>query len=129
MAELPDDVGRFIDSNLRSVTDLEILRILVAPEAPATAPALAQVLRISEAQASEGLAALRARGLVAQADDGRWAYTAADPTLDACVNWLASNFRTYRVAVTTRIYSHPSDKVTGLAEGFRLRRRVQDDDG
>ena len=128
MAELPDDVGRFIDRNLRSMTDLEILFALVAPGAPVSVPELVRDLRISESHATEGLGALRARGLAVLGDDGRWSYLAGGRQQQDCVDWLVQSFRTYRVAVTTRIYSHPSDKVTGLAEGFRVRRK-KDSDG
>ena len=128
MAELPDDVGRFIDRTLRSMTDLEILFALLAPGGPASVPELAQGLRISENHATEGLRALRARGLASQGEDGRWSYQPGGPDQQRSVDWLVQHFRTYRVAVTTRIYSHPSDKVTGLAEGFRVRKK-KDSDG
>jgi hypothetical protein len=127
---LPKGVARFIDKRITSVTDLEVLLAMARAAGTVSTRTLADDLRVAPGHIVQAVASLRAADLVAPgAGDGTWAYAAPDDAADDCVNWLLANYRTYRVAITTRIFSRPKDKITGLGEGFLLRRPRDDDDG
>ena len=126
---LPNDVAAFIDSSLTSMTDLEVLLELARVEQAVSPETIANVLLISADHARQALGSLRTAGVVASGSEaGTWSYAARDADTQKCVTWLLANFRAYRVAITSRIFSGPTDKITGLAEGFRFR-RPKDDDG
>lgn len=128
-AGLPSDVAAFIDSSLTSMTDLEVLLELARAQRAVTPETLANVLLISADHARQALGSLRRAGVVGSGSEpGTWSYAAQDGETNACVTWLLANFRAYRVAITSRIFSGPTDKIAGLAEGF-LFRRPKDDDG
>lgn len=128
-AGLPNDVVAFIDSSLTSMSDLEVLLELARAQDAVSPETLANVLLISADHVRQALGSLRGAGVVASGSEpGTWSYAAPDDETKACVTWLLANFRSYRVAITSRIFSGPTDKITGLAEGFRFR-RPKDDDG
>lgn len=126
---LPNDVAAFIDSSLTSMTDLEVLLELTRAQRAVSPETLANVLLISADHVRQALGALRRAGVVVSGSEpGTWSYAAPDAETQDCVTWLLANFRVYRVAITARIFSGPTDRIAGLAEGFRFR-RPKDADG
>lgn len=127
---LPKDVTRFIDATITSVTDLEVLLAIARADDALSSRRLAEDLRVSLDHVGQAVASLRAAGLIVPGGgNDTWAYAAPNSVAEDCVNWLLTNARTYRVAITTRIFSRPKDKITGLAEGFLLRRPKDHNDG
>ena len=124
---LPEPVARFIERDIHSVLQLEILLLLrehVGDWAPSK---VASELRITEQSAELHLVDLSLRGLAGGSALTRsFRYAPRTPELGAIVDELASCYANMRYTVINLIFSVPGDSARTLAEAFRFRRKKDD---
>jgi hypothetical protein len=114
MADLPDDVERFIAEHVDNLEQLEILLLLRE---------VTSELRLGPDSAPARLADMAARGfLAARGDPPRYRYQPDTPEKERVINQLARCYAERRVTVITRIFSPRSDSVRSFADAFKLRR-------
>ena len=122
----PEDVCRFLDSNIESIDQLEILRVLgEGPDREWTAAALAEEIQGPPAGMAAHLAALGGRGLVAAESRGGEAvcrYAPATPQVDAMVKRLLQCYRERPVSMIKLVYARAADPLRAFADAFRLRK-------
>lgn len=125
MADLPEDVERFIAEHVDNIEQLEILLLLRSQPARAFEPAeVTAELRLGPASAPQRLADLTARGfLAASADPPRYTFAPDHGDKERVISDLAHCYAERRVAVITQIFSPRSDPVRSFADAFKLRRR------
>lgn len=125
LSDLPDDIRRFIASNISSVAQLEVLLLLRNnPKRDWTAVDLSRALYAATSGMIDQLNDLVSKGL-AQVKDAadplfRYGPTPGDE-IDATVDRLGNLYRERRVAVVSLIYSEPVDKARNFADAFRFR--------
>jgi predicted ArsR family transcriptional regulator len=123
---LPDDVRRFLDANVESIEQLEILRVLAeSSEAEWDADALARAIQAPPADAAAHLAALHARGLVALRTEGagaRGRHGARSPELAAGVERLLRCYRERPVTMIKVVYARANERLRAFADAFKLRK-------
>jgi hypothetical protein len=120
---VPTSVRGFIASHIVSVAQLEVLLLLrAAADKQWTATEVARALVTQQDAAAGWLEDLRHRGLASERA-GRYRYSPANDDLDQIVDELAESYAKYRVAVIGLIFGRPSERVTRLADAFRIRRR------
>lgn len=127
MAEpLPEDVVRFLDSNVESIDQLEILRVLGEdPSREWAAAAIAREIQAPAAATSAHLAALRARGLLAAETRGSDLVCRHGPTGADLVDPLLRVLQLYRerpVSMIKHVYARAGDPLRAFADAFRLRK-------
>ncbi|SFJ51153.1 hypothetical protein [Planctomicrobium piriforme] len=124
--EFPRLLGIFLDQQISSVAQLEILLLLRSRlEQTWTAAAVDEELRITPAMAREQLVLLAGAGLItadAGAAEAAYRYQPGTPEIQQRIDELADCYAARRVAVITRIYSKPLKSVRTFAEAFRLRK-------
>jgi predicted transcriptional regulator len=117
---LPRDVARFLDSYVDSITRLEILLLLFREARRWRVDEIAQELRTTEDHVSTELGALTRAKLVTRNDD---AFVITDDRATrAVLDSVSSVYATYRVAVTTHVFSKPSESIRGFSDAFRFRK-------
>jgi hypothetical protein len=120
---VPPPVRRFIASHIVSVAQLEVLLLLrAAADKEWTAGEVARALVTQPEAASGWLDDLLGRGL-ADERGGRYRYATPDAELEQTIDALAESYAKYRVAVIGLIFGRPSERVTRLADAFRIRRK------
>jgi hypothetical protein len=106
---LPEPVGRFLDGNVYSVSDLETLLWLRARRDRAVEVAdLGRALGMVPWQVGLVLGRLAEKGLVVPAAGDRWSCRDAAGSVEDVLDWLGENLGRYRVAVTARIFAKPA---------------------
>jgi hypothetical protein len=123
---IPDDVARFINANIDSVEQLEILLLLRASGTKEwTAESIARELRINPDSAGMRLAMMRGQGLLALVDEagGTYRYEPASADTDRVVRALADTYAQRRVSVITLIFSKPNDSIRTFADAFKIRKK------
>jgi hypothetical protein len=126
LAELfPDDVRRFLDENVETIDQLELLRLLWEdPGAERTDAALADELQLPRAAAAAHVAALAGRGLLhGEPRAGGWAcrYGPRDPAADALLRKVLQLYRERPVSMIKLVAARPADPLRALADAFRVR--------
>jgi hypothetical protein len=120
---VPAPVRRFIASHIVSVAQLEVLLLLrAAADKEWTADEVARAL-VTQPEASAGWLENLAAHELAAGREGRYRYDPPSAEVERTVDALAESYATYRVAVISLIFARPSERVTSLADAFRLRRR------
>lgn len=126
MAEpFPEDVDRFLDKNVGSIDQLEILRVLGEdPNREWKAAALAQEIQAKPEEMGRHLAALRSRGLLItetrEADlFCRWG--PATPELENDLRKVLQFYRERPVSMIKLVYAQAADPLRNFADAFRLR--------
>jgi hypothetical protein len=125
MSEFPAKVALFIDQQIESLAQLEALLLLrTQPDRKWIVDELAKSLYITSEMADLLLADLIRRGWADTSTDagGTYRYRSQGPETDSMVDELAAIYAERRVAVISRIYSKPLNKVQTFADAFRLRR-------
>ena len=120
---VPAPVRGFIASHIVSVAQLDVLLLLrAAADKRWTAEEVARAL-VTQPDAAKGwLRDLAERGL---ADEGEstYRYSPANEELSRVIDELAESYANYRVAVIGLIFARPSERITSLADAFRIRRK------
>ena len=123
---LPDEVRRFIATNIRSVAQLELLLTLRAePDRWFTADEVSRSLYMAEEPTVAQLAELEAGGLLAKdaADGGpRYRYLPQNQESVRLVDQLADLYHNRRLAITNAIYAGPTERIQIFSDAFRLRK-------
>lgn len=125
LSDLPDDIRRFIASNISSVAQLEVLLLLRENrEREWTAVDLGRALYMATSGMTDQLNDLASKRLaqVKHAADPLFRYgPKPGDEMDAMVDRLGNLYRERRVAVVSLIYSEPLDKARNFADAFRFR--------
>jgi hypothetical protein len=124
---LPEPVARFIESDIHSVLQLEILLLLRERAGDWTPARVATELRVTEQSAELHLVDLSLRGLAGgSAQAGSFRYEPRTTELGALVDELAGCYANMRYTVINLIFSQPGDSARALADAFRFRRKKDD---
>jgi DNA-binding transcriptional ArsR family regulator len=122
----PDEVRRFLEGNIESVDQLEILRLLgEKPDTDWTATTLAAAVQASAAAVGSHLAALSGRGLLAAEQHGDvWVarYGPRTPELAGQLGRLLQLYRERPVSMIKLVYDRARDRLRHFADAFRLRK-------
>ncbi|HET6880465.1 MAG TPA: hypothetical protein VFI31_09940 [Pirellulales bacterium] len=127
--ELPDDVRRFIVSNIASVAQLEAL-LLLREDRQKEWPIeeMSRALYAAAGGMIDQLNDLVSKGLayVTFESDARYRYRPdMGSELDALLGRLADLYKKRRVSVISLIYSEPVDKARSFADAFRIRKEKE----
>ncbi|HWB14398.1 MAG TPA: hypothetical protein VG826_34550 [Pirellulales bacterium] len=127
--DLPDEVRRFIASNISSVAQLEVLLLLREHrDREWTADEVSRALYAAAGGMADQLNDLVSRGLayVTETPERHYRYRLTkDDTLDAVVDSLMKVYKERRVAVISLIYSEPIDNARSFADAFRIRKEKE----
>jgi hypothetical protein len=118
---LPEGAAALLAGPVRSLTQLEILLVLVSDAVPVLEDRLAAMLYITVSAAAADLAALERAGLATRGPEG-WRL-ADDPRTRAMVEELQVAYLHRRVAVIAAIYEAPHQSMRGFADAFKLREK------
>jgi hypothetical protein len=120
---VPAPVRRFIASHIVSVAQLEVLLLLrAAADKEWTTSEVARALVTQPEAAAGWLDDLAGRELATE-NGGRYRYAPSGGEVERTVDALAESYAKYRVAVIGLIFGRPSERITRLADAFRIRRR------
>lgn len=126
MADLPDDVQRFIAQHLQSVMQLEVLlRLRSSPDQVHSPMGLSRELGGSVDAAIACLRDLEATGLAGRSDDPdelAYVYQPRDRSLASTVDQVADAYAKRKVAVVTEIFREPQDPLRSFSDAFRIRK-------
>lgn len=124
MDPIPEEVKRFVEANIDSVEQMEILRVLGEnPEREWSAADLAR--EVPGTAINAHLAALRARGLVAILTHGVESFARHGPTtpeLEDMVRRLLQVYRERPVTMIRFVYARARDPLKTFAEAFRFKK-------
>ncbi len=127
VSTLPDDVVRFIQEQIHSVQQLEMLLWLRENQRAWTAAAVAAELRITEQSAEIRLRDLVLRELVVEDGGTRtFRYSPRTEELARLVGALGECYSRARYSVINLIFSSPGDSARSLADAFRFRKKKED---
>lgn len=125
----PEDVKQFIERNLDSLEELEVLLFLHRqPTSAFTAEAVATAIYTNPMSTRDRLRALHHKGLVeAKESDGAttFQYLPSSPKA-RFVDRLAGLYAERRVAVTNIIISKPLPNIQAFADAFDFRKKRED---
>ena len=125
MADLPEDVERFIAEHVDNIEQLEILLLLRSQPSREFEPReVTAELRLGPDSAPLRLAGMAAHGFLAsRPDPPRYQYAPDHGDKERAISQLAHCYAERRVSVITQIFSPRSDPVRSFADAFKLRRR------
>jgi hypothetical protein len=122
---IPEEVERFLDMNIESIDQLEVLRVLGdQPGKEWGTAALAKEVQAGEQALGAHLAALQSRGLVANAGAGAdtlWRHGARTPELEGLVGRLLQVYKERPVTLIKMVYAKAGARLRAFAEAFRVR--------
>lgn len=117
-----DDALTFATASIRSVWALEMLLVLKRdPARQWDVDALIRELRSSLAVVNEGLANLRAAGLLAEDGPATFRYGAASAELDQLATALEKIYALKPMTVIRAIVSGPNDKLRKFSDAFKFK--------
>jgi hypothetical protein len=125
MANLSDDLERFIRQEIRSIEQLEVLLLLSSkPEKWWSETEVFDVIRSSLLSVRDRLAELSAAGLLKRLDVHPLAYRCAPntPERTRLIDELAEAYHRSRLAVIDAIY-RPQTPASELARAFKIKRK------
>lgn len=118
--EFASEFRTFINKNINSVEQIEVLLILLAnPERVWTIDEISAIMRSSRNSIRSRLESLTARKLAAAVEDQGYRYSASG-RLHAMVEVLAEEYGERRFSVIELVFSRP-DAARSFADAFRLR--------
>ena len=124
---IPEDVRRFLASNIESIDQLEILRVLGDdPAREWGAAALAAEVQAAPRDVPGHVAALAGRGLLAFETRGAEVvcrYGPATPELGAILQRVLQFYRQRPVTLIKLVYEQAADPLRAFADAFRLRKK------
>ena len=126
MEPLPDDIRRFLDGNIETIDQLEVLRVLgEKPDREWTAALLATEVQADPQAVAAHVAALQGRGLLTSFQRGTELITrhgARTPELQVLVGRLLQLYRERPVTMIKMVYERAKDPLRTFADAFRLRK-------
>jgi hypothetical protein len=127
MANLSDDLEAFIQQEIRSLEQLEVLLLLRGrPERWWSERNVFESIRSSLLSVSDRLAELSAAGFLERSEHEQLTYRYAPntPTRIRLIDELAEAYRQRRIAVIDAIY-RPRTPASELARAFRIKRKEE----
>ena len=128
MNPLPEEVKRFLEANIDSVDQLEILRVLGEdPRKEWHAVDLAREVQSAAQSIDAHLAALNARGLLFLQKRGAELFCRYGPSSPELVERAAQLLQVYRerpVTMIKLVYATARDPLKTFAEAFRLKKET-----
>lgn len=126
MEPFPEELTRFMNDQVESIDQLEILRVLGEdPQKEWDSIALAAEVQ-SEPQAVRGhLAAMQARGLLQTMATGgalSCRFGVANPELERVVGLLLRMYRERPVTMIKMVYRRTKDPLRDFSDAFRIRK-------
>lgn len=122
----PDEVARFLDANVESVDQLEILRLLGEDaQKEWNATDLAREVQVTPQVLVKQLAALQGRGLLQTITRGADVYCClcpGTPELDQQLRLLLQIYRERPVTTINRVSSRARSALQSFADAFRIRK-------
>ena len=117
------ELRQFITKYVRSVEQVEVLRLLSAPPIRVwTVGEVFRQIKSSEKSITECLEDyLKAQLLVCESA-GTYRFAPKDPALAGAVAELSAAYRERRVSVIELIYARPSDTLQDFSDAFRFRK-------
>jgi hypothetical protein len=126
-AQLPPHIVRFVQQDIHSVLQLEVLLLLRERRGEWTALAVAEELRITVQHADLRLQDLHLRGLLSSGPSPHtYTYSPTPELRRRLVDELAACYATTRYTIINLIFSEPGDSARSLADAFRFRRKRDD---
>lgn len=126
MEPLPDDIRRFLDWNIETIDQLEVLRVLgEKSDREWTAALLAAEVQADPQLVAAHAAALQGRGLLTAQQRGAdlvIRYGARTPELQHLVDRLLQLYRERPVTMIKMVYERAKDPLRKFADAFRLRK-------
>jgi hypothetical protein len=122
----PEHVVRFLDGNIESIDQLEILRVL--GEDPArnwSAESIASEIQAKVPDTVHHLAALQSRGLIVtdlQSQTTFARYGPRDPAIATVLDELLRLYRERPVSMIKLVYARAADPLRSFVDAFRLRK-------
>ena len=116
-----EEVYAFVRQSIGSVWTLELLLLLQRNNARVwQADELVRELRSSQTIVDEGLARLRAAGLLSESDGG-YIYRPASPDLQRLADDLQRIYAAKPISVVKAIMTAPNDKLRIFSDAFKLK--------
>jgi DNA-binding Lrp family transcriptional regulator len=126
LGPIPEEITQFLDSNIESIDQLEILRILGEDAGKEWSVAdLAQVVQAKPQAVATHLAALHSRGLVTRVGreaEPSWRHGAATQELGARVDRLLRLYSERPVTLIKLVYAQGGNPLRAFADAFRIRK-------
>jgi hypothetical protein len=123
---LPDDIRRFLDGNIETIDQLEVLRVLgEKPDREWTPAQLAAGVQADPQAVAAHVAALHGRGLLTAEQRGPdlvSRHGARTPELQTLVGRLLQLYRERPVTMIKLVYERAKDPLRRFADAFRLRK-------
>lgn len=119
---IPDGVGQFVRSTVRSVWALELLLFMRRRATAWSVDDLARELRSNRTIVVEALADFDRAGLVREEGAGAYRYAPATPELANLVQDLERVYAERPIALVKEIVSAPNSKIQSFADAFRLKK-------
>ncbi len=122
MQDLPQSVRDFLDANIFSASQLEVLLLL--RDSGAARCRLSEISRqtaLPQSSLGPWLDAFVSRGLLSREDDLYW-FAPQDAGTAQVVGEVAEAWRRRKTTVTRYIYASTQDPLIRFADAFRLRR-------
>jgi hypothetical protein len=126
MDPIPQDITRFMQENIESLEQLELLRVL--SEDPSKEWELVSLGREAQADpqaATSHLAALSSRGLLTVITRGTetfYRHGCASPALDKMLSRLLQLYKERPVSTIRLVYAQATDRLRAFADAFRVRK-------
>jgi hypothetical protein len=122
---IPEEVKRFVEANIDSVDQLEILRVLGEnPEKEWSADTLAREVQAQVQTMRTHLSALHARGLLLTMTHGTdvcYRYGAGTPELENRMRRLLQVYRERPVTMINFVYARAKEVLKTFADAFRFK--------
>ena len=126
MEPLPDDIRRFLDGNIETIDQLEVLRVLgEKPDREWTPALLSAEVQADPQLVAAHIVALQGRGLLTAQTRGAELiarHGARTPELQALVGRLLQLYRERPVTMIKLVYERAKDPLRKFADAFRLRK-------
>jgi DNA-binding MarR family transcriptional regulator len=123
---LPDEIRQFMEANVDSLDQLEILRVLgESPERACTTAELARAAQCPPGAAIAHVNALQARGLVSCTTNGNELvaqYGPRTPELEKLLRQLLQLYRERPVTMIKLAYARARGALQDFADAFRIRK-------
>jgi len=126
VSELPEELRRFIQSNVPTYVAAELLLFLAQhPDKQWTPDEIVNEIKpsvITFSAVKEYLALFVAQGLVVEIPGARYQYQTASPEVKAAVNALAKAYNERPVTLIRTIYDLAKSKIQSFADAFKLKK-------
>ena len=125
MPQLSQNVITFLDRNIDSAEQLEILLLLKRnPEKEWTAEEVSTELLTSVSSVGSRLADLHSRGVLSKQtrlNKPCYKYRPQTPDLNRTITDVEKAYAKYRVRIISMIYSKPIDRIRTFADAFKVK--------